>query len=243
MIINISVKTLFHSSQILMIRVFRGNTLTCHPAEYQTGNECCPMCPAGNRVRTDCTEFRSSSCLPCMEGTFMNHPTGLKQCYRCTNCDPGSGLRIKKSCTTTSDAVCEAQGGFYCTDSTKNSCVAAEKHTRCQPGQYISQKGTASKDTVCSDCRDATFSDGTFTSCQPHTQCESENLQLIKAGTAASDAECGERNSLKVTVIVICAVVLLLVIGLVVVLVLNRRKHVAGKICVQSKKMLSWFNG
>ncbi|XP_023267311.1 tumor necrosis factor receptor superfamily member 5-like [Seriola lalandi dorsalis] len=163
-----------------------------------------------------------------MEGTFMNHPTGLKQCYRCTNCDPGSGLRIKKSCTTTSDAVCEAQGGFYCTDSTKNSCVAAEKHTRCQPGQYISQKGTASKDTVCSDCRDATFSDGTFTSCQPHTQCESENLQLIKAGTAASDAECGERNSLKVTVIVICAVVLLLVIGLVVVLVLNRRKHVAA---------------
>uniref|UniRef100_A0A3B4YIH1 TNFR-Cys domain-containing protein n=1 Tax=Seriola lalandi dorsalis TaxID=1841481 RepID=A0A3B4YIH1_SERLL len=124
----------------------------------------------GNRVRTDCTEFRSTSCLPCMEGTFVNHPTGLKQCFPCTNCDPGSGLRIKSSCTTTSDAVCEAQGGFYCTDSTKNSCVAAEKHTRCQPGQYISQKGTASKDTVCSDCRDATFSDGTFTSCQPHTQ-------------------------------------------------------------------------
>ncbi|XP_056240316.1 tumor necrosis factor receptor superfamily member 14-like [Seriola aureovittata] len=213
---------------ILTIRVFRGNTLTCHPAEYQIGNECCPKCPPGGRVVKDCTESRTTSCQPCIEGTFMNHPTGLKQCYRSTNCDPGSGLRIKSSCTTTSDAVCEAQEGFYCTDLTKNSCVAAEKHTRCQPGQYISQKGTASKDTVCSDCRDATFSDGTFTSCQPHTRCESENLQLIKPGTAASDAEC-EEKSLNVTVIVICAVVLLLVIGLVVVLVVWKiRKHLAA---------------
>ncbi|XP_056240324.1 tumor necrosis factor receptor superfamily member 14-like [Seriola aureovittata] len=126
---------------ILMIRVFRGNTLTCHPAEYQTGNECCPMCPPGSRVKTDCTEFRSTSCLPCIEGTFVNQPTGLKQCFPCSNCDPGSGLRIKSSCTTILDAVCEAQEGFYCTDLTKNSCVAAEKHTRCQPGQYISQTG------------------------------------------------------------------------------------------------------
>ncbi|XP_022617406.1 tumor necrosis factor receptor superfamily member 14-like [Seriola dumerili] len=217
---------------ILMIRVFRGNTLTCHPAEYRTGNECCPMCPPGNRVKTDCTEFRSTSCLPCLEGTFVNQPTGLKQCFPCTNCDPGSGLKIKRSCTTTSDAVCEAQEGFYCTDFTKNSCVAAEKHTRCQPGQYISQTGTASKDTVCSDCRDGTFSDGTFTSCQPHTQCESENLQLIKPGTAASDAECRERSSTVmipglITGIVIIAVVPLLVIG-IVVLVWKRRKRRAA---------------
>uniref|UniRef100_A0A3B4ULQ7 Tumor necrosis factor receptor superfamily member 14-like n=1 Tax=Seriola dumerili TaxID=41447 RepID=A0A3B4ULQ7_SERDU len=215
---------------ILMIRVFRGNTLTCLPAEYQTGNECCPMCPAGNRVKTDCTEFRSTSCLPCIEGTFMNHPTGLKQCFHCTNCDAGSGLKMRSSCTATSDRVCEPLEGFFCIDTRENNCVAARKHTRCQPGQYISQKGTASKDTVCSGCRNGTFSDGTFTSCQPHTQCESENLQLIKPGTAASDAECRERNSLNVTVIVIGVVVPFLVIGFVVVLFLvwKRRKRRAA---------------
>uniref|UniRef100_A0A3B4W9Y7 TNFR-Cys domain-containing protein n=1 Tax=Seriola lalandi dorsalis TaxID=1841481 RepID=A0A3B4W9Y7_SERLL len=195
--------------------------------EYQIGNECCPKCPAGNRVKTDCKKSRSTSCLPCIEGTFMNHPTGLKQCFPCSNCDPGSGLKMRSSCTTTSDRVCEPLEGFYCTDFTMNSCVAAEKHTRCQPGQYISQTGW--------------FSYGTFTSCQPHTQCESENL-LIKPGTAASDAECGEK-SLKVTVIVICVVVPILVICVAAFFVWKNKKCLSGKICVQSKKLLSWFNG
>ncbi|XP_022621619.1 tumor necrosis factor receptor superfamily member 5-like [Seriola dumerili] len=183
---------------ILMIRVFRGNTLTCDPAEYQIGNKCCPMCPPGNRVRTDCTEFRRTSCLPCLEGTFMNQPTGLKQCYRCTNCDEDHMM-----CTLVT---------------TFNMCI------------ICSCTGTASKDTVCSGCREGTFSDGTFTSCQPHTQCKSENLQLIKPGTAASDAECGERNSLNVIIIVISAVLLLLVIGFVLVLIWKIRKLLAALI-------------
>ncbi|XP_070824560.1 tumor necrosis factor receptor superfamily member 14-like [Chaetodon trifascialis] len=155
---------------ILMMNVFRGQTLTCHRSEYQTGNECCPMCPPGSQVKTDCTEFRRTSCLPCSEGSFMNQPTGLKHCFDCTSCDAGSGLKIKTSCTATSDAVCEPLEGFYCLDRTEDGCMAAQKHTRCQPGQYIHQKGTALTDTVCSDCPDGTYSDGTFTPCQPHTQ-------------------------------------------------------------------------
>ncbi|XP_040919360.1 tumor necrosis factor receptor superfamily member 14-like isoform X1 [Toxotes jaculatrix] len=180
---------------ILMIKVFSGNTLTCHPADYQMQDECCPMCPPGSRVKTDCTEFRSTSCLPCMDGSFMNKPTGLKQCFLCTNCDAGSGLKIKTSCTATSDTLCEPLEGFYCIDFTENHCVAAQKHSSCQPGQYIREKGTALRDTVCSDCSGGTFSDGTFPSCQPHTQCQSQNLQLIRAGTASTDAECGPHSS------------------------------------------------
>ncbi len=171
-------ETLSSSSQILVMKIFRGHSLTCHRAEYQIGNECCPMCPAGkiqlnvklllvsviqpgannayqnqpvesvclpllvlfiitsdmkgfiptindtslcsqhtlysqdyvfsfnrniildeiksfllcstgSRVKTDCTEFRSTSCLPCIESTFMNQPTGLKQCFPCTSCVAG----------------------------------------------------------------------------------------------------------------------------------------------------------
>ncbi|XP_044068365.1 uncharacterized protein LOC122883565 isoform X3 [Siniperca chuatsi] len=181
-------------TEILVMSVFRGQTLTCQGAEYLIGNKCCPMCPAGSRVKTDCTEFRSTSCLPCVERTFMNQPTGLKQCFPCTNCDAGSGLKTKTSCTTTSDAVCEPLEGFYCVDSAEDGCAAAQKHTSCRPGQYIRQKGTALRDTECSDCSGGTFSDGTFTSCRPHTQCGSINLQL-RAGTASADAECGEQSS------------------------------------------------
>ncbi|XP_044065845.1 tumor necrosis factor receptor superfamily member 14-like isoform X2 [Siniperca chuatsi] len=213
---------------ILVMNVFRGQTLTCQRAEYLIENECCPMCPAGSRVKTDCTEFRSTSCLPCVEKTFMNQPTGRRQCFPCTNCDAGSGLKTKTSCTTTSGAVCEPLEGFYCVDSADGGCAAAQKHTSCRPGQYIRQKGTALRDTECSDCSGGTFSDGTFTSCRPHTQCGSINLQLVRAGTASADAECGEKssNTTGTGIIVAAAVVgLFLLIGASVAVWFIKKKN------------------
>uniref|UniRef100_A0A3Q3MIF6 TNFR-Cys domain-containing protein n=1 Tax=Mastacembelus armatus TaxID=205130 RepID=A0A3Q3MIF6_9TELE len=178
------------------MKVFSGHTLTCQRAEYQIDNECCPMCPPGSRVKTHCFKFRNTSCLPCTEGTFMNQPTGRRLCSPCMNCHEDSGLKRKRLCTFISDTVCEPLEGFYCIDSTGNGCEAAQKHKQCQPGQYIIQKGgfsiislilevmfnfkmrsltftklrTASTDTVCSDCSEGTFSNGTFESCRPHTQ-------------------------------------------------------------------------
>uniref|UniRef100_A0A3Q1GJS9 Tumor necrosis factor receptor superfamily member 5-like n=1 Tax=Acanthochromis polyacanthus TaxID=80966 RepID=A0A3Q1GJS9_9TELE len=210
------------------MKVFTGHTLTCHPAEYLIGNECCPMCPAGSRVKTDCTEFKSTSCLPCLEGTFVDKPTGRKNCFDCTNCDEGLGLKVKTSCTTTSDAVCEPLEGFYCTDQIGNNCVAAQKHTICQSGQYINQ--AAFTDTVCSDCSAGTFSDGTSTSCQSHTQCES-NLQVIKPGTTSTDAECGEkRSNVAAIVAIVCVLFILLIIAAVVYWFCFRKK----KMCFRS---------
>ncbi|XP_051805598.1 tumor necrosis factor receptor superfamily member 14-like isoform X4 [Acanthochromis polyacanthus] len=196
---------------IIVMKVFTGHTLTCHPGEYQIGNECCPMCPAGNRVKTDCTEYRSTSCLPCLDGTFVDKPTGQKKCFDCTNCDKGLGLKVKTSCTTTSNTVCEPLEGFYCIDPIGNNCEAAQKHRICHPGQYINQAGTAFTDTVCSDCSAGTFSDGTFTSCQPHFQCESD-LELIKPGTSSTDAECREKSSNVAVAVTITCVLLFLVI-------------------------------
>ncbi|KAI3357763.1 hypothetical protein L3Q82_015526 [Scortum barcoo] len=184
----------------------------------------------GSRVRRDCTEFTSTSCLPCIEGTFMNQPTGRQQCFSCTNCDEGSGLKIKTSCTSTSDTVCEPLEGFYCMDPTENGCQAAQRHKSCRPGQYISHKGTASTDTVCSDCSEGTFSDGTFTSCRPHTQCDSEKPQLIKPGTASSDAECGENNSVTGAVIaVVVVVVIILLTGALLSYFLIKKKRCLDK--------------
>uniref|UniRef100_A0A3Q1JIF9 TNFR-Cys domain-containing protein n=1 Tax=Anabas testudineus TaxID=64144 RepID=A0A3Q1JIF9_ANATE len=89
----------------------------------------------------------------------------------------GSGLKMKSPCTITSDTVCEPLEGFYCVDPSDNVCGAAQKQRSCEPGQCICQKGwfsyntrTASTDSVCSDCSDGSFSDGTFPSCRPHTQ-------------------------------------------------------------------------
>uniref|UniRef100_A0A3Q0RY86 TNFR-Cys domain-containing protein n=1 Tax=Amphilophus citrinellus TaxID=61819 RepID=A0A3Q0RY86_AMPCI len=201
----------FLSFQIILIKVHSTLSLTCHPAEYLIGSECCPKCLPGSRVKTHCNEYRSTSCLPCVDGTYTDKANGLEQCTSCTSCDSGSGLKVKRTCTVTSDTVCEPLQGFFCISSTGDSCDKAEKHRGCEPGQYISQNGTASTDTECSDCRAGTFSDGTSPSCQPHTQCEDLNLQLITAGTSAADAQCGERG-VNVTAAVVGSVVLILII-------------------------------
>uniref|UniRef100_A0A3P9DJ08 Tumor necrosis factor receptor superfamily member 14 n=1 Tax=Maylandia zebra TaxID=106582 RepID=A0A3P9DJ08_9CICH len=179
---------------IILMKVSSGLSLTCHQAEYQIGNECCPKCLAGSRVKTHCNEYRSTSCLPCMDGTFTDQPNGLERCIPCTNCHSALGLRVKKQCTATSDTLCKPLEGLYCVHHTGHSCERAHEHKRCKPGQYISQKGTASTDTECSDCSSGTFSNGTFHSCQPHTQCHLLNLQQKTAGTSAADAQCGERS-------------------------------------------------
>ncbi|XP_047425612.1 tumor necrosis factor receptor superfamily member 14-like isoform X3 [Mugil cephalus] len=202
---------------IIVIKVLCCQTLTCRPEEYQIDNKCCPMCPPGKRVKTDCAEFRYTSCRPCTSGTYMDKATARTECFPCTNCDAGSGLKVKRSCTTISDTVCEPLEGFFCINIIKDQCVAAQKHKDCDPGQYIKEKGTSSSDTVCSDCSDGTFSNGTSTSCHQHTQCESMNLQLITAGTKSTDAVCGEKN---LNVGVIISIISLVVLITVIVVVL-----------------------
>ncbi|CAL8254058.1 unnamed protein product [Arctogadus glacialis] len=156
---------------------------------FAPGTECCPSCPPGWHVVKDCTERRITKCSRCPEGTFQAGYNELKQCSTCTKCDAGLGLKVKKSCSSTSDAVCETLDGFFCSDSNRGGCRAAQRHTVCSPGQYIGQRGTADEDTECLPCADGTFSDGTSTSCQPHTRCESVGLELMKPGTDSTDSE------------------------------------------------------
>ncbi|XP_065812594.1 tumor necrosis factor receptor superfamily member 5 isoform X2 [Labrus bergylta] len=196
---------------ILLMIVFTGQTFSCDKYTYEINDRCCRKCPPGGQVHEDCTELISTLCKPCTEGTFMDQPTSRRECYRCTNCE-GSGLQIKMLCTLVSDTVCEPLEGFYCSDSRKDNCVEAKKHRRCEPGEYIKENGTSSTDTVCSTCSDGTFSDGTFTSCQKHKQCESEGLTLLTSGTKTENAQCGGLLSLWTGLIVGAVVMFLLIV-------------------------------
>ncbi|XP_047196368.1 tumor necrosis factor receptor superfamily member 14-like isoform X2 [Hippoglossus stenolepis] len=161
----------------------------------------------------------------------MNLPTGLKQCLPCTTCGPDSGLKIYTSCTATTDSLCEPLEGFYCIDPIQNHCAAAQKHKQCQPGQYIKHRGTAQTDSQCSDCSVGTFSNGTRTSCQPHTQCESLNLQLMQPGTASTDAECGNSSLKKASVAIIISVFFVgVLIALVALCFWKWKGYLSGKI-------------
>ncbi|XP_030641099.1 tumor necrosis factor receptor superfamily member 14-like [Chanos chanos] len=163
---------------------------SCRQDEYEINGQCCPLCNPGQHVLRHCTETTSTTCVLCPASTYIDKPSGLTACLQCTVCDPGNRLKTKVLCTSTSNTICEALQGYYCIDSYKQSCREAIRHSNCLPGQYISQKGTALTDTVCVDCVNGTYSDGSITSCKPHTECESKGLSTARPGTASSDAEC-----------------------------------------------------
>ncbi|XP_036435033.1 tumor necrosis factor receptor superfamily member 14-like isoform X2 [Colossoma macropomum] len=194
----------------------------CARAEYEIDGECCPMCAPGNHVYRHCTEDTSTACVPCYHSTFIDAPNGLIDCFSCAVCDPGQGLRVKTPCTRSSDTVCEPLDGYYCTDQHRGSCILAQKHTNCSPGQYIKHKGTAFKDTECAECSDGTFSNGSLLFCQQHSKCEDLGLTEINAGTNSSDAEC-ESKTLIVGIISFVLVFVAAAVAVIAFLKLTRR--------------------
>ncbi|XP_056455773.1 tumor necrosis factor receptor superfamily member 11A-like isoform X1 [Gadus chalcogrammus] len=186
--------------------------------EYLAGTECCPECLPGQYVVKDCTERSITKCSRCPDGTFQAGYNEQKQCSNCTKCDAGLGLKVKKSCSSTSDAVCEVLDGFFCSDSNGGGCRTAQRHTVCRPGQYIGQRGTADKDTECLHCTDGTFSDGT-SSCQPHTTCDS-GVQ-IQQGTGSTDSTC-------ITYVPSMYILIIIIVGslaIIVLIALICRRH------------------
>ncbi|XP_058245652.1 tumor necrosis factor receptor superfamily member 14-like isoform X3 [Hemibagrus wyckioides] len=182
---------------------------TCARAEYEINGECCPMCPSGSRVFRHCTEVISTTCIQCVGSTYTDEPNGLPSCISCTVCDAGQGLRVKASCTHTSDTVCEPLEGFHCIEEYRGGCRYAVEHTKCSPGQYIKQNGTALKDTECAGCAKGTYSNGSLHICKQHSKCEDLGLTEITKGTNSLDAECGKKTPVALIVGVILAAVIL----------------------------------
>uniref|UniRef100_A0A3B4A0T8 TNFR-Cys domain-containing protein n=1 Tax=Periophthalmus magnuspinnatus TaxID=409849 RepID=A0A3B4A0T8_9GOBI len=115
----------------------------------------------------------------------------------CCPCTSWSGLRVKAPCSSTANTVCEPEEGHFCVGPLDDgSCEASQRHKPCQPGYYIKH---ASADTECSPCPQDTFSDGTVSACQPHTQCEEKDKVTEKEGTPQSDTECAERPQTPIT--------------------------------------------
>uniref|UniRef100_A0A4W4FI50 TNFR-Cys domain-containing protein n=1 Tax=Electrophorus electricus TaxID=8005 RepID=A0A4W4FI50_ELEEL len=160
----------------------------CGRAEYNRNGGCCPMCAKGSRVYRHCTEDTSTTCVPCLESTYTAEANGLEKCSTCSVCDSG---KIKMKCTSSSDTVCEPLEGYHCIDENRDSCTQAVEHKTCSPGQYIKEKGTALKDTICHVCAAGTYSNGSLQTCQPHSKCEGLGIEEIKPGTNSSDVECG----------------------------------------------------
>ncbi|XP_054857703.1 tumor necrosis factor receptor superfamily member 14 [Eublepharis macularius] len=163
----------------------------CLDGEYEIDNECCPMCSPGDRVFKHCTSSSSTSCRPCTEGTYTDHPHGLTRCFPCRICDSGSNLVIKERCTYTKNTVCTCASGYYCTHFTHEDCDSCQKHTISQPGYMVTKAGTETTDTQYVPCPPGTFSTEEMSfSCKPWTNCSESGKTEEEAGTATSDVVC-----------------------------------------------------
>uniref|UniRef100_A0A8C9VPG9 TNFR-Cys domain-containing protein n=1 Tax=Scleropages formosus TaxID=113540 RepID=A0A8C9VPG9_SCLFO len=184
----------------------------CGWAQYEIDGRCCTKCPPGHYVYRDCTTTDIPVCHPCPESTFTDKPHGRDICNPCTACNKDLGLKTVKKCTASSDTVCGALEGNYCTHPYEGGCRAAQKHTTCKPGHFIKHPGTEYNDTVCENCTENSYSNGSSTFCTPHTRCESKGLPTVKPGDSMSDSECGENRGHMIAGIVV-GIILLLAIG------------------------------
>ncbi|XP_050973420.1 tumor necrosis factor receptor superfamily member 14-like [Labeo rohita] len=189
----------------------------CSHAEYEIHEQCCPMCVPGYHVHLHCTDDTTTTCVPCTPLTFIDEANGLTRCFPCTVCDAYQGLRVNKVCTRSSDTVCGPQKGFYCIYKKKGSCRLALQHSECSPGQYIKQAGTDSTDTVCADCTGDSYSNGSFSSCLPHTKCEALGLAETNPGTHSSDSECRDPPAVAVIVSVLIVTLILITVACVLI--------------------------
>ncbi|XP_045552370.1 tumor necrosis factor receptor superfamily member 14 [Salmo salar] len=145
------------------------------------------MCNKGLVVRRDCTLESSTSCIPCIRGTFMNEANGLTKCFPCTPCDPGQGLFTQTECKPTSNTVCDVLDGYYCRSYSSNSeCNFVVEHTHCSPGQSTKSPGTKTTDTMCEECQHGFYSQHGV-NCTAWTDCAAMRRVKTEDGNSSQD--------------------------------------------------------
>uniref|UniRef100_A0A452IMR5 TNFR-Cys domain-containing protein n=1 Tax=Gopherus agassizii TaxID=38772 RepID=A0A452IMR5_9SAUR len=113
----------------------------------------------------------STTCMPCVDDTYTEHPNGLTECMRCKVCDAGARLMAKEKCTYTKNTVCGCAPGDFCRHGAGGDCEMCSASTVCLPGSKVKILGTEFNDNVCEVCPDGTFSATNMShTCQPWTK-------------------------------------------------------------------------
>ncbi|XP_061114326.1 tumor necrosis factor receptor superfamily member 9-like [Conger conger] len=144
----------------------------------------CQKCRAGNRMVDEHGPDPRKLCVPCEAGNYITEPAKYT-CARCTKC---TAPQVEKQpCTSSRDAVCGCQEGFFCADATCSRCT-----TLCGPGTGLTDNRAA----TCQVCPNGTFNDGKQQKCTPwRTSCP-PGYRIATKGTGVSDITCKESNEI-----------------------------------------------
>ncbi|KAM5245868.1 tumor necrosis factor receptor superfamily member 5 [Ctenodactylus gundi] len=167
------------------------DSITCEANQYQLNNQCCNLCPPGEKLVNDCTELTDTECRSCNSGEFLRTWNRERHCHSHTYCDPLLGLQVQREGTLITDTICTCVEGRHCTG---DACEHCDLHTSCGPGFGVKQMATGTADTICEPCPNGFFSNvsSAFAKCQPWTSCKTNNLVELQAGTNVADVLCGK---------------------------------------------------
>ncbi|NWU61174.1 TNR14 factor, partial [Pterocles burchelli] len=203
---------------VLVVRLDGAGAADCGPGEYPLGAECCPMCAAGLRVFKHCTANSSTTCIPCVQDTYTDHPNGLERCKTCKLCDKGANLVPEAPCTYTKNTVCGCLPGYFCSYFGTEDCELCQRYTICFPGSMVKERGTKTTDNVCEACPPGTSSIANMSySCTPWSKLQEDGLLEGEDRNPSSDSS--------VTVIVASAVGAVLVVAPGLIYIWQRRKR------------------
>uniref|UniRef100_H2LP34 Tumor necrosis factor receptor superfamily member 6 n=1 Tax=Oryzias latipes TaxID=8090 RepID=H2LP34_ORYLA len=128
------------------------NAGVCADGNYTHDGKTCCLCAPGQRVLKHCTDSPTNGeCVFCEEGkTYREEPNSQTTCELCDSCShPNANLEVVERCTTSRNAKCGCQKGYYC-DSEKGSCVVCQSCDICEStGIKIACNGTSN--TVCNE--------------------------------------------------------------------------------------------
>ncbi|KAL0967494.1 hypothetical protein UPYG_G00252940 [Umbra pygmaea] len=146
----------------------------------------CDKCPAGTSVSRHCTRTNVRECSRCSEGTFTLGENGVLQCHRCRRPCPEPFVE-KVPCTATSDRVCTCPLDHFAKGDT---CTP---YSLCPVGSGVRKRGSKVEDVRCKPCPRGTFSDtaSSVLRCRTHTNCLTQGLTPLAAGTNETDSICG----------------------------------------------------
>ncbi|KAM6191799.1 tumor necrosis factor receptor superfamily member 14 [Sarcoramphus papa] len=115
-----------------------------------------------------CTANSSTTCIPCVEDTYTDHPNGLERCRKCKLYDKGANLVPEVACSYTKNTVCGCLPGYFCSYFGTEDCELCQRYTVCFPGSTVKERGTKTTDNVCEACPPGTSSTANMSySCTP----------------------------------------------------------------------------
>ncbi|XP_029367350.1 tumor necrosis factor receptor superfamily member 10A-like isoform X3 [Echeneis naucrates] len=142
----ISLLGAFPQSALYLSRRRMQQDIYCSADQYQHDNMCCLNCRAGTHVKSHCTSSgEMGRCEECDHGLYMEHASGLDQCFKCTQCHLDQ--EVVRPCNSTQDTVCQCKQGRFCVPD--QACEVCKKCSRCDKDEEIVRNCTSTSNTEC----------------------------------------------------------------------------------------------